>query len=94
VSLVVPYARSEGTGAVFSRGLPVLSVLGGVALAVAAAVLLFGWLGLAVAAGAGVLAAACGALAWWWLGGVTGDTLGATIQLTELGVLVAILGLR
>ncbi len=77
----------------FSRGLPVLSALGGVALAVAAAVLLFGWLGLAVA-GAGVLAAACGALSWWWLGGVTGDTLGATIQLTELGVLVAILGLR
>ena len=94
VSLVVPYARPEGTGAVFSRGLPVLSALVGVALAVAAAVLLFGWLGLAVAAGAGVLAGACGALSWWWLGGVTGDTLGATIQLTELGVLVAILGLR
>jgi cobalamin synthase len=47
-----------------------------------------------VAGGVGGLALACGFASWRWLGGVTGDTLGATIQLTEAAVLVALLGVR
>jgi adenosylcobinamide-GDP ribazoletransferase len=90
----LPYAREAGTGAVLSRGLASAAPVVGAALAAGAAVLFFGWTGLAVAAGVGGLALVCGFASWRWLGGVTGDTLGATIQLTEVAVLVALVGVR
>jgi adenosylcobinamide-GDP ribazoletransferase len=93
VAQVVPYARAEGIGAVFADR-SIVSSLAGAALAVGAAAWLFGWPGVAVAAGGSLLAVVCGALSWVWLGGVTGDTLGATIQLTEVGALAALVALR
>jgi cobalamin synthase len=47
-----------------------------------------------VAGCAAVLAASCGLVSRRWLGGVTGDTLGATIQLTEIAALVGLVALR
>jgi adenosylcobinamide-GDP ribazoletransferase len=90
----VPYARASGAGAVLSRGVVAAAPLAGAALAVATSALLFGWVGLEVVAGAGALAAACGLASWRWLGGVTGDTLGSTIQLTEIAALVGLVALR
>jgi cobalamin synthase len=43
---------------------------------------------------AAVVALAAGAACRVWLGGVTGDTLGAATQVTEVVVLVVVLGLR
>jgi adenosylcobinamide-GDP ribazoletransferase len=90
----LPYARRSGTGAVLSHGLFAAAPLAGAALALGGSVLLFGWAGLEVAAGAGAIAAACGLASWRWLGGVTGDMLGATIQLTEMAALAALVALR
>jgi adenosylcobinamide-GDP ribazoletransferase len=91
---VLPYARASGTGGVLSTGLAALAPALGAALAAGLAVLCFGWTGLAVTGIVAAVAVACG-LAWRaWLGGVTGDTLGASIQLTEVAALVVLLGLR
>jgi adenosylcobinamide-GDP ribazoletransferase len=94
LALAVPYARASGTGAVLSRGLFAAAPLAGGALALAASVLLFGWAGLEVAAGVGAIAAACGLASRRWLGGVTGDTLGGTIQVTEIAALAGLVALR
>jgi adenosylcobinamide-GDP ribazoletransferase len=72
----------------------VLGSLAGCGLAVGLAALLLGWDGL-IAAGAVGATAAIAAVVWRvWLGGVTGDTLGATIQLAEVTALVTLLALR
>jgi adenosylcobinamide-GDP ribazoletransferase len=85
----LPYARPEGgTGSALAAG---GRLRAGAAAAVALVVAL-----LAAHAGGGVLFATALALALLlaglmrrWLGGVTGDTLGAALELTELTVLVA-----
>ena len=64
------------------------------ALALLIAVLLLGWDGLVVAGVAAAVAVVCGIGSRQWLGGVTGDTLGATVQVAEIAVLVAVIGLR
>ena len=91
---VVPYARESGTGAALSGGLAAGAPAVGGAFAIGAAVLFFGWDGVVAAACVGAVAVACGAASWRWLGGVTGDTLGAAIQLSEAAALVALVGLR
>ncbi len=64
------------------------------ALAVGFAVVVLGWDG-AVVAGATVVVAGLCALGFRsWLGGVTGDALGAVTQLSEIVVLVVLVGLR
>jgi adenosylcobinamide-GDP ribazoletransferase len=88
IASALPYARpAGGLGAPFSQGswsravaAAGLAVL--VAFAVAGSTAL--WLGLAAAA-VGVVAAVVGRR---WLGGVTGDTLGASAELAELAALV------
>jgi cobalamin 5'-phosphate synthase/cobalamin synthase len=88
---LLPYARAgDGQGRVL-EGLGV----GQIVLAVALAVALAAPAGMAGFAGAG--AAAVGALllalfARQWLGGVTGDVLGATAKLAETAFLVCALG--
>jgi adenosylcobinamide-GDP ribazoletransferase len=84
LSAVLPYARPGG-------GLG--AVLGGRARAVAALVLgaavclsLGGLVVLLAALGTAVLS---GALAYRWLGGITGDLLGAAAEVAELAALVA-----
>jgi adenosylcobinamide-GDP ribazoletransferase len=91
---LLPYAREAGTGGVLSLGVAVAAPIAGATLAAGVAVLCLGWVGLGVAAVATAIAAACGLASRAWLGGVTGDTLGATIQVTEVAALVVLLGLR
>lgn len=93
LAALLPYARTEGAGGVLS-GRGSLGAVAGAALAAAASVFLLGWTGVELAAGVGVVAAACALASWRWLGGVTGDTLGATIQVSEVATLVGMLALR
>ena len=91
---VLPYARVEGgPGSVLSGRVSSI----GAALAVAvAAGLAVGLLGSDGAVGVGLAAAvalAAGAACRLWLGGVTGDTLGAATQVAEIGVLALLVGL-
>jgi adenosylcobinamide-GDP ribazoletransferase len=91
VASVLPYARtSDGLGASLTRGSARRAVVAGVlALAIAAAV---GHVtGLEILAAGAIVAVLTGAVWRRWLGGVTGDTLGATAELAELvGLVVAV----
>jgi adenosylcobinamide-GDP ribazoletransferase len=88
LAAALPYARSEGgTGAALAGGRPRRAVLAS-AVACAIAVAAAGVDG-ALLAGCAVALALAGALFLRrWLGGVTGDTLGAGLELTETAVLV------
>ncbi|HET6571532.1 MAG TPA: adenosylcobinamide-GDP ribazoletransferase [Solirubrobacterales bacterium] len=63
------------------------------AIAILIAVLATGLDGLILAACAAILAVSLGAAFARWLGGITGDTLGAAVELTELAMLVAAVAL-
>jgi adenosylcobinamide-GDP ribazoletransferase len=87
--LSTPYVRPGGMGSAMSAHLPRAAAV--LALLLAAA-------GALVAGMAGALALAVAVVAWLglrWammrrLGGMTGDTLGAAVELTEVAVLVAL----
>ena len=87
--LSTPYVRPGGMGSAISAHLPRAAAV--LALLLVAA-------GALVAGMAGALALAVAAVAWlglrWMmmrrLGGMTGDTLGAAVELTEIAVLVAL----
>ncbi|MHB1619725.1 MAG: adenosylcobinamide-GDP ribazoletransferase [Sulfuricella sp.] len=87
--LSTPYVRPGGMGSAISAHLP---------RAAAALALLLVAAGGLLAGKAGALALAVAVAAWWvlrWimmrrLGGMTGDTLGAAVELTEVAVLVAL----
>jgi len=84
----MPYARTAGgvlTGRLGLWGAPV---------AAAVALAAFRLDGLVVAGAAAVAAIALCFVFRAWLGGVTGDTLGATIQLSEVVALVLLVALR
>jgi len=94
----LPYARPAegGTGAALTLGGPARAVAASV-LACAIAVAAAGADGALLAACAVTVALGAGLATRRWLGGVTGDTLGAALELTELAVLViavAIVGAR
>jgi adenosylcobinamide-GDP ribazoletransferase len=92
---LLPYARPEGgTGSVLSGRVPTIAWLAGGGSALGLAALLLGWDGVAIAGAVAVTTAACGVGCRLWLGGVTGDTLGATTQATEIVALVVLLALR
>lgn len=83
-------ARAEGQGALFCAGLGRAAVPSALAVAIVVAVGVLDGLGL-VALGVGVGAAvAIGAFLSRRLGGVTGDVLGAAVELTELAVLLTV----
>jgi adenosylcobinamide-GDP ribazoletransferase len=79
---IVPYARPEGgvlTGRLGLWGVPVAAVIAVAALRLD---------GLVVLAAAAAVAVVLGLVFRAWLGGVTGDTLGAASETTELVALV------
>ncbi|MFL5910315.1 MAG: adenosylcobinamide-GDP ribazoletransferase [Gaiellaceae bacterium] len=90
LSVALPYARpAPGLGrALGGTGRARAAVA--VAIAIVLCVLLHAALLLAVVAG---IALACGVAAHRWLGGVTGDVLGAAAELSETGALIAAVAL-
>lgn len=92
VAAAVPYARPHGLGTGFhavARGAPLLLAAGTAALA---AVALFGPGGATLLALATVIGLALGRWAAARIGGVTGDIYGATCELTETGIFLAMAG--
>ena len=89
VIAALPYARADGKAAgVAGVGMREVAVAG---LVGAAALLPFGWRGVAMAA---LAAGVAWAMARWFrrrLGGYTGDTLGAVQQVAELAILLGAL---
>jgi adenosylcobinamide-GDP ribazoletransferase len=89
----LPYARpGGGAGASLTRGGRLRAAVAGIvacAIAVAAA----GLDGVIVAACATAVAAVLAQAFYRWLGGVTGDALGAAVELTEATVLVVAVAL-
>jgi cobalamin 5'-phosphate synthase/cobalamin synthase len=95
LALLLPYARpGGGVGGVLSGRASALGVSAGVVLALACAVLLLGTDGLELAGGVAATTVALGLCFRAWLGGVTGDTLGAATQLAEIVALVLLAALR
>lgn len=91
----MPYARSEVSGwsRQFVEGLAWRDVAIATAIAGAISILILRWLGIFLWAGAGLLTYL---LQWCWVrrfGGITGDLLGATCELTEIGCLLLLLSI-
>lgn len=82
----LPYVRPDGQGRALSRARG-REAVAGAGVAAAIVLLALGANGLWLVAAAAATTAACGAFFRRWIGGVTGDALGATIQLAELAAL-------
>jgi adenosylcobinamide-GDP ribazoletransferase len=92
---LLPYARSdEGPGSVLSGRVSAGGAAIAAALGAGGGVVLLGWDGAVAIGAAALVALAAGIGCRLWLGGVTGDTLGAATQVAEAVVLVVVLGLR
>ncbi len=87
---VLPYARAEGQGAALV-GTSFLRVAAALAVACAVALGVRGVDGLVVLAAAAATAGVLGLFYRRWIGGVTGDTLGATTELAQAAGLAAVL---
>jgi adenosylcobinamide-GDP ribazoletransferase len=84
----LPSVRSEGSGASLAGRISPLAALSTGVLATAIAAAAGGWHGLELAGCAAATVVVAGLLFARWLGGVTGDTLGATAEVAETLALV------
>jgi adenosylcobinamide-GDP ribazoletransferase len=89
LAAALPYARPDGQGRALS-GSGLLAVLGAFLAAAAVAVAAQGVDGLWALAAATAVATILGGFFRSWIGGVTGDCLGATTMLAELAALAAL----
>ncbi|HEX6603077.1 MAG TPA: adenosylcobinamide-GDP ribazoletransferase [Solirubrobacterales bacterium] len=91
----LPYARADGgTGRLLAGQVGTASVLAGAALALLLAVATAGASGLALATAAATITTAVALLAHHRLGGVTGDVMGAAIELSATLALVVAVALE
>jgi adenosylcobinamide-GDP ribazoletransferase len=94
LAATLPYPRpGGGPGSVLSGRVSRLGAAVGVAVAVGAAVVLEGRTGLVMAATVAGTGIVLGLLYRTWLGGATGDCLGAVIEVGETGALLAAVAL-
>jgi adenosylcobinamide-GDP ribazoletransferase len=94
LAALLPYPRAEGgPGSVLTGRVSALAAAATVAVGVAVAVLVAGLDGALLAAAAAVTIICLGLVYRRWLGGATGDGLGAATELSETVVLVIAAGL-
>ena len=86
--LTTPYVRPGGIGEALSHFGPPGASLGSAAVVTALAALLTGWTGLAAVAAGAVTLVVAQHLMSRRIGGTTGDTAGATVELTETAALL------
>lgn len=91
LSRCFPPARATGQGAAFSAGLKAWDVLAALVGATVIAALVLGWVGLVALAAAMLAALGAGRFFSARLGGITGDVLGAGVELGELAALLTML---
>jgi adenosylcobinamide-GDP ribazoletransferase len=91
LAAALPYARAEGRARTLTAARPWAGALLGLAVAGAVALAASGLRGLGALAAAAAVTLVLGLWFRRWLGGVTGDTLGATVELAELAALAALL---
>jgi len=87
LALALPAARRDGSGAIVARRAPATAATAS-ALAVVVAVAAAGWSGVAMLAVAAAVAGAVGIVAWLRFAGVTGDVLGAAVEVAETAALL------
>ncbi len=93
LAAALPYARADaGLGAPLTQGGRARATIAAV-FAVGIAVALAGAHGAVAAAAAAAIVSLLAICYWRWLGGVTGDTLGAAVELTEIAVFLTAVGL-
>jgi adenosylcobinamide-GDP ribazoletransferase len=90
---VFPTAREQGMGFAYKQGARTLPLLLATILTVAVAVGLCRWWGIAILLAALAVGTVYGQLVRRLLGGLTGDSYGAVIELTETSVLVVMAGM-
>lgn len=92
---LLPYARAgEGTGRLLTMNARTAPVLAGIALAAALAIAVYRLDALALLICAAAVTTAVGLLAQRRLGGITGDAMGAAIELSATGALVIAVALE
>jgi adenosylcobinamide-GDP ribazoletransferase len=91
LAAALPHARADGQGASLAGRTSVPGVAAGFVVAVAVALGVRGVDGLAAVGAAALTALVLGAFFRHWIGGVTGDTLGATTELAQAAALAAVL---
>ena len=91
LAVALPYARREGQGAALVGSTSVVRALLALAAACVVALGLRGVDGLAAVGAAAATALVLGLFFRRWIGGVTGDTLGATTELAQAAGLAAVL---
>jgi len=93
---ILPYARPEGgLGSIFMRGRSSTWTLWGLFFLAVAGAAAAGWLGLAAAIGASLTTALAAIYMNSKIGGITGDTIGATCEVVELvPLLIAAAGIH
>jgi adenosylcobinamide-GDP ribazoletransferase len=85
-----PPARGEGAGHAFALSVSTPALVAAAAVATATPLALLGVAGLLLLGGAVGAAGLFGGYLRWRLGGLTGDCLGAYVEVVEAGVLVAL----
>lgn len=91
VALLFPAVREEGLGKIFSKSVGVFELVLASVTAVLIAVIFLKFASLFVLLGAVLFAVVLGFLITKRIGGMTGDTFGALIELTEVLVLLIVL---
>jgi adenosylcobinamide-GDP ribazoletransferase len=94
VGVALPYARDDGTGAALVRGGRVDRLAVAIATAVVVALACARLRGVIALAAAALVALSVARLAQRRIGGVTGDVLGATIELAECAALIGLVAGR
>jgi adenosylcobinamide-GDP ribazoletransferase len=87
----LPYARSDGQGAALVGRMSPAGAALGLVVACAVALAVRGRWGLVAVGAAAAMVLVLGLFFRHWLGGVTGDTLGATVELAQAAALAALL---